>query len=217
MNVAKIKPETLIRRTLTVFAGLLLFATSPVFAHHLMGGEMPNTFSQGLLAGFGHPIIGLDHFAFLIVAMLLTWSLKGITRYLVPLAFIGASFAGTAIHLGQANIPMSETLVSLSVILVAVLALTRRSPGAFMLSAIFAVSGILHGYAFGESIVGAETTPLVAYLAGLAAIQYALMVGGVIVLDRLATRSEKLRSLAVRFSSVIALLTGGIFFAVSLA
>jgi urease accessory protein len=34
-----------------------------------------------------------------------------------------------------------------------------------------AVSGIFHGYAYGESIVGAEMTPLWAYLLGLALVQ----------------------------------------------
>jgi len=35
----------------------------------------------------------------------------------------------------------------------------------------------LHGYAFGESIFGAEATPLAAYLLGLMVIQGALAVG----------------------------------------
>jgi len=212
MNVAKYHPENLIRWVLAVSTGLLLIASSPAFAHHPMGGMTPETFSQGLLSGFGHPIIGPDHFAFLVVAMFLTWALKGSARYLVPLAFIGATIAGTVLHLGAANIPMSETLIALSVVVGAVLILTRRYPGAFVLSAIFAASGILHGYAYGEAIVGAEATPLLAYLGGFAAIQYALIVGGVISLDKLASRSE----LLVRVGSTAALFTGGLFLALSL-
>ena len=37
-------------------------------AHHVMGGRTPETFMQGLLSGLAHPVIGLDHLAF-IVAM----------------------------------------------------------------------------------------------------------------------------------------------------
>ena len=213
MNYAKYFPENNLRGTLAVSAGLLLIVSSPAFAHHPMGGITPQTFSQGMLSGLGHPIIGLDHFAFLVVAMLLTWALKGSARFLVPLAFIGATIAGTVLHLGAANIPMSETLVALTVVIGAVLALTRRYPGAFALSAIFAVSGILHGYAYGESIVGAETTPLLAYLVGFAAIQYALIIGGVLGLVKLANQSEHARLIAARISSVAALLTGVVFFA----
>lgn len=209
--------DTIIKRAIV---GILAAASglfmSPGFAHHPMGGMTPDTFSQGLLSGLGHPILGLDHLAFLVVAMLLTWTLKGRERFMVPMAFIGASIAGTVMHLGATNIPMSETLVALSVIIVAVLALTRSNPGAFVLGVIFAVSGILHGYALGESIIGSETTPLLAYLAGLATIQYALMTGGVFLMDKIASRSEKLRTIAVRFSSALALLTGGFFLALSI-
>lgn len=201
------------RGTLAGAAGLLLVASSPVFAHHAMGGATPQTFSQGLLSGLAHPVIGLDHFAFLVVAMLLACMLKGAARYVAPLAFVGATIGGTVLHLGAANIPMSEALVALSVVIGGVLVLSRRYPGAFALSAIFAVSGVLHGYAYGESIVGAETTPLLAYLIGFAAIQYALIVGGVLGLDKIASKSEKARQLAARVGSWGALLTGGAFLA----
>ncbi len=36
---------------------------------------------------------------------------------------------------------------------------------------------IFHGYAYGESIYGAEPTPLAAYLAGLVTVQTALVLG----------------------------------------
>jgi urease accessory protein len=195
----------------------LASASFPAFAHHAMGGVTPQTFSQGFLSGLAHPVIGLDHFAFLLVAMLLTCALKGTVRFWVPLAFIGATIGGTMLHLGAANIPMSETLVALSVVIGGVLAVSRRYPGAFELSALFAASGILHGYAYGESIVGAETAPLLAYLAGFAAIQYALIIGGVLALEKLARHSESVRSMAARIGSTAALLTGGLFLATSFA
>jgi urease accessory protein len=37
-------------------------------------------------------------------------------------------------------------------------------------------AGLAHGYAYGEAVIGAEATPLVAYLAGLALVQMALLV-----------------------------------------
>ena len=42
---------------------------------------------------------------------------------------------------------------------------------------LFAVGGLFHGYAFGESIFGAERSPLYAYLLGLILIQSALTIG----------------------------------------
>lgn len=217
MNFAKYMPEdNLLKRTLAVTTALLLAASMPVFAHHPMGGMTPGTLGQGLLSGLAHPVIGLDHLAFLVVAVLLASMLKGAVRFVVPLAFIGATVAGTVLHLGAASIPMSEALVALSVIIGGVLALTRRNAGAFGLGVIFAVSGILHGYAYGEAIVGAETTPLLAYLAGFGIIQYALIAGGVLALEKLASQSEKARLVAARVGSAAALLTGGLFFAMSI-
>lgn len=215
MKFANYMPENQLHGGLAV-AALLLAASSPAFAHHAMDGMTPQTFGQGLLSGLAHPVIGLDHFAFLVVAMLLASLLKGASRLLVPLAFVGATVAGTVLHLGEANIPLSETLVALTVVVGGVLAITRHNPGALALGAIFAVSGILHGYAYGESIVGAETTPLLAYLAGFAAIQYALIVGGVLGLEKLASRSAQARLIAARVGSGVALLTGGLFVALSL-
>lgn len=215
MNYTKFMPKTL-NGAVAVTGAAMLAASFPVWAHHPMGGMTPQTFSQGLLSGFGHPIIGLDHLAFLIVAILLSVALKGAARVVVPLAFVGATVGGTALHLGATDIAMSETLVAVSVLIGAVLALTRRYPGALALSALFAVSGVFHGYAYGESIIGAETAPLVAYLIGFSAIQYAMIVGGVLGLEKLAARSEKVGMMAARFSSVLALATGGAFFALSL-
>jgi urease accessory protein len=48
----------------TALAALLLLYTTAAFAHHVMGGETPSTFVDGLLSGIGHPIIGADHLAF---------------------------------------------------------------------------------------------------------------------------------------------------------
>ena len=43
-----------------------LLAATPALAHHPMGGEVPQTFWHGLLSGFGHPVIGIDHLAFVV-------------------------------------------------------------------------------------------------------------------------------------------------------
>ena len=47
----------------------------------------------------------------------------------------------------------------------------KDSPNLGWLIGTAAIAGIFHGYAYGEAIVGAQMTPLVAYLAGFAIIQ----------------------------------------------
>ena len=53
---------------------------------------------------------------------------------------------------------------------------------------LIAVAGFFHGYAFGESIYGAETAPLAAYLIGLVAVQSALAVGIALFVRRVGGR-----------------------------
>lgn len=211
MRTVKYNRQGVSPRTLALSAGLTLGASSPVSAHHPMGSATPETFGQGLLSGLGHPIIGVDHFAFIFVAMLLTCVLRGGLQFLVPIAFVGAGVAGTVLYLGAANIPMFEALVALSVVAGGVLAFTRRYTGAFLLGSVFAASGILHGYAYGGAIIGAEAAPLMAYLIGLAAVQYALIVGGALGMQQIARYSESLRTRVTKVGSGAAVLTGAVF------
>jgi urease accessory protein len=192
-------------------------ATSPLaYAHHPMGGQTPETFSQGLLSGFGHPIIGIDHFAFLVVVTLLSFALSGRARYIVPLAFVGATVAGTVYPLGAADLPLAETVIALSVLLGGIAVLLKRSISVLVLGALVGAAGVFHGYAYGESIIGAETSPLLAYLLGFSVIQYAIMVAGIKMLDLIGGRSEKLRSTTMRVGGAATATVGAIFFGLSL-
>ncbi|MBS0249369.1 MAG: HupE/UreJ family protein [Proteobacteria bacterium] len=148
---------------------LALVAAEPAFAHHMMGGKMPVTFAQGLLSGLGHPIIGLDHFAAVVAVGCLAAANRAGAR--LALGYVAAMMAGVAVHLMGATLPAADLWVALSVIALGVVLLTRRDLSAGAALALFAAIGLLHGYALGESIYGAEQTPVLAYLIGLAVIQ----------------------------------------------
>jgi urease accessory protein len=171
-------------------AGLFLAAVAlsidPALAHHVMGGRMPATFADGLLSGLGHPIIGLDHFAAVIaVACLASVHRAG---WLLVAGFVVAMIAGAAIHVRGATVPAAEIMVALSVITLGMVLLRDRSLPAGVALGLFAAVGLIHGYSLGESIYGAESSPLVAYFIGLAAIQTAValaaMFGARTVLQR---------------------------------
>jgi urease accessory protein len=100
--------------------------------------------------------------------------------------------AGVAVHLQGATVPGGEILVALSVIVLGGVLLTQRQLSAAAALGLFAAVGLLHGYALGESIYGAEQTPLVAYLIGLAVIQGAIALGALRV-ARLLTESHTVR------------------------
>jgi urease accessory protein len=176
-----------------------------------MGGATPTTFTQGMLSGIAHPVIGLDHLAFLMVAALLSAALSGRARYLVPLAFVGATVIGTLYHLSAADLPMAETVIALSALLGGVAVLLRRSAPALLIGGLFGLIGVFHGYAYGESIIGAEQTPLLSYLIGFALIQYAIIAGGIKGLSLIARRSDRLQLIAIRLGGLFAATTGALF------
>lgn len=163
------------RKTILSIAALLASA-APALAHHPMGGATPATFTQGLLSGFGHPVIGLDHLAFILAAGVLVGSLR--LAWAAPVSFVVASAIGVLVCAGGWPIPLVETIVALSLLCAGALLLWGRAVSGALLAAAMAVFGLFHGYAFGEAVVGAEPTPIIAYLAGLAIVQLAL-IGGV--------------------------------------
>lgn len=162
---------THVRLSALAFAALAMFAT-PALAHHVMDGELPSTFAQGLLSGLAHPVIGLDHLAFVVALGIGAALLHG--PLVVIAAFVTMSMAGVLIHITRLDIPMVEPLVSFSVLLAGLALIWSRSVAGSVWLAIAAVAGLLHGYAFGESIVGAERAVVGAYLIGLALVMAAI-------------------------------------------
>ena len=170
-------------------AGLAAAATDLASAHHPMGGVTPSNFTEGFLSGIGHPIIGLDHFAFVIGVGLVALLLG--RRFTMPLAFIGATIAGVAVHVASINLPAVETVIALSVLLIGGLVISGAKLPTLVFAGLFAIAGLFHGFAYGEAIFGAETTPLLAYFLGFAAIQYAIAVGVGYAVQGLADLTEK--------------------------
>lgn len=147
----------------------LLLTATPATAHHAFGGETPSNLFEGFLSGLAHPVIGLDHFAFVVaVGLLAAIKKRGV---FIPVAFALAALAGTGIHLISLDLPGAELVISASVLAFGVMLAMKDSPNLIVLIVLAATIGIFHGYAYGEAIVGAEMTPLVAYLAGFTIIQ----------------------------------------------
>lgn len=149
------------------------FATS-AWAHHPMGGVTPSSMTEGLLSGIGHPIIGVDHLAF-VIAVGVAATLAG-SRFLLPLAFILATITGTLLHVAAIGLPAVELMIAASLVILGAAVFMGRDISMAVLAGLFAVAGLFHGFAYGEAIFGAETTPLFAYLAGFGLTQYAIAV-----------------------------------------
>jgi urease accessory protein len=148
----------------------LLFNATPALAHHAMGGKLPSTFGAGFISGLAHPVIGIDHLAFVIAIGLLA-ALSSNLGMMIPTAFVSATAVGTGIHLQSINLPTPELIISASVLLIGIFLAQKNQVNWSLLAVISAIAGIFHGYAYGESIVGAETSALGAYLLGFCLIQ----------------------------------------------
>ena len=152
-------------------------------AHHAMDGQLPDSLVAGLLSGLGHPVIGWDHLAFVLGIGVLS-ALAGLGAGPVAV-FVAGTVAGCLFHVGGVDLPAAELAIALSILGLAAAIALRRGRGPLMPLAM-GLAGLFHGYAYGESIVGAEPTPLVAYLAGFAVIQAAIGLGAARLVDWLS-------------------------------
>ena len=141
----------------------LLLLGSPAFAHHPfgMGDSSQLTGWTGLISGIGHPLLGPDHLLFLLAIAFI--GLKRPTAWILPMLAIGlgGSLVSQFIPLPDAVAPWAEALVSLSLVVEGLIALSV-APATWLLP-LFG----LHGFLLGSTIVGAEPTPLVSYFCGL--------------------------------------------------
>lgn len=155
--------------------GMLLLSATFALAHHPMGGALPQTFWHGLLSGIGHPVIGIDHLAFVIAAGIAA-ALAG-PRVRLAAVFIAATVAGCLLTAaGGVTLPLTEVVIAASVLLVGGLLMAGTTVPVSVFTVLFAVAGLYHGSAYAGAIVGAEATPLLAYLIGFGLVQFAIMV-----------------------------------------
>jgi urease accessory protein len=189
--------------------GLTLFgATQQALAHHPFGGDTPSNFAEAFLSGMGHPVIGLDHFAFVVASGLLAVQLqRGI---FIPLGFVLAAMLGTGIHLLAVDLPAAELLIAGSVVAVGALIAwqTKKdlSEHSLLLAVAAGVAGLFHGYAYGEAIIGAEMGPVIAYLVGFSVIQVGIAGAayklGQVVLQYSQKRFPVMRFLGLAISGI---------------
>jgi urease accessory protein len=200
----------------------------PALAHHMMGGALPQTVAQGLLSGLGHPIIGIDHLVAIIGVGIIAATISrgfapatsgfapatsgfapAISGFAPALAFSAAMIGGVAMHLARAYLPAAELLVGLSTVAVGLSIVASSTLGVVSAGGLFAMAGLVHGYALGESIVGAEPTPLGAYLVGLLVVQ-SLLAGGAFALTRaVAGKETALRRVAIVAAGALIAVVGG--------
>jgi urease accessory protein len=173
-----------------------------------MAGQTPDNFWNGFLSGLAHPVIGLDHLAFVVASGLIAVGME--QGLLIPIAFAIATLIGTGIHLQGINLLFPEGIIALSVVIFGVILTlkkglqTHSNLYTIALATLAMLAGIFHGYAYGESIIGARVAALVAYLIGFTVMQLAIASGafflGSVIKEKLAKQAtliSKLIGLAI--------------------
>ncbi len=152
-----------------------VFVALPAEAHHPWESQMGDfNFLQGFASGLAHPILGLDHLLFLI-SVGLVGGVSLLTRVSL-LLLVG--FLGTVLSQFIPIFPGSEIVMGVSVACASLVAFGRL-PIVFIPVFIFS-----HGFVLGNSMIGVEPTPLVAYSLGLLVIQSFLIYFGRFALRR---------------------------------
>jgi urease accessory protein len=151
---------------------LLALSTWPAMAHHPMGGAVPTTVWHGFLSGLGHPILGPDHLIFVLaLGATAAFAAPGL---LIVATFISTTMLGVLTQAAGINIPLAEALIGVTLMALGGVFLTGRTFAAPLWVTFAALAGVVHGYAFGEAIVGADRGVVGAYLIGLALVQFTI-------------------------------------------
>ena len=171
-------------------AGLSMWVAAPALAHHPTGGQMPDSALAGVLSGLAHPVIDVEHLVFLLAAAVV-WGLTRLSPYRlagVVALFVVASMSGALAHRAGLLVPLMGVGLAVSLFGVAwrLLAARSESPSITGHALWAGFCGAVHGYAYGEAVLGAEATPVLAYLLGLSVIQVALMGVAAVAARRLA-------------------------------
>ena len=170
-------------RILALAVAFTSITLSSAFAHHPLGGEVPQTMLHGFLSGVGHPVIGFDHLAFVVGVGLIAAFHR--SKLAMPAAFVGGTMAGTMLTVSAFTLPFAEIVITASVVAAGIVAMRGKVTDLRFAAVLAVVAGLFHGWAYGAAVVGAETTPILAYLAGFGLVQMAIAGGVALAVARI--------------------------------
>ncbi|AMG31856.1 hypothetical protein AL542_16920 [Grimontia hollisae] len=147
---------------------------------------------NGFLAGISHPITGADHAIALIAIGIWAFMLKNIgvknAGSLIPSVFLATMAFGAALTFFGVNVPLVETGIALSVLLLGFLLVVGRSLPLIATLPLTALFALAHGAAHGAEMPYAVST--IGYFSGFLISSAALIFVGV----TLAKTAERFQS-----------------------
>jgi urease accessory protein len=135
-------------------AALLTLGATPAFAHVDAGA------TSSFVAGFGHPLSGLDHMTVMIAVGLWAALKGGKAIWAWPAAFVAVMVAGAVLGMLHVPVPFVEPSILASVVALGLLVALAVDLPVLTGVAIIGLFALFHGYAHGvevpESAAGLE-------------------------------------------------------------
>ncbi|MFN6464110.1 MAG: HupE/UreJ family protein [Nostoc sp. DedVER02] len=120
---------------------------------------------EGFVWGLADPVIGLDCLVGIIaIGLLSSMFVRGAA---IAGCFVLAAILGIVIHLFQLNFPGAEIAIAISTIVFSIMLMMPNQPNFAVLALMGISAGLFQGYTVAESIIGAGTIPLIAYIVGM--------------------------------------------------
>jgi urease accessory protein len=173
-------------RRIVAFAAIMGVASAaPALAHTGIGVH-----GNGFVAGFLHPLMGLDHMLAMLGIGIWAAQLGKRATWLVPAAFLTVMIGGAALALSGAVLPMVEFGIAGSVVVVGgLIAFGARMPLGLAMSLVGAFA-LFHGFAHGTELPGFAHPAT--YGAGFVAATALLHAGGLGLATLLRQHASKL-------------------------
>lgn len=194
----------MVRTALTASASLYC---ATALAHHPTGSQVPQTITDGLLSGLGHPVIGVGHLAFIAALGLFSVRIGAAPKAIA--AFLLMTLVGLLLHVGGVEVPAGDALMALSALVIGIVLLSPIARMRTVLAVLAsAAAGLVHGSVYGGSMEGASMPALLAYLVGVTIMQGALLTGVCALQRARSTASGTKRGLLERVVGGSAAATG---------
>lgn len=170
-------------------------------AHELEGGS-------SAIAGFLHPLLGLDHLLAMVTVGLLSAQIGGRAIWLVPVTFVVTMAFGGILGYFGLPLPLVELGITGSVIILGLALLANQKIPLWIAMVFVAIFAMFHGHAHGAELpaVEGDTLYILAYVLGFMTATAGLHVIGALV-GYIALRNNR-GAMTLRLSGMLIAMVG---------
>lgn len=162
----------------------------------------------GLLSGFLHPLLGVEHLVAMLAVGVVSAQIGGRAVWTVPLTFMAVMTVGSIIGIAGLTLPFVDYGIVASVIVLGIAILASKSMPEFVAIILVGIFALFHGYAHGTELPGLSQSLelMLAYIAGFLIATAGLHVIGALI-GMTAVRNDR-GTILLRFSGALIAVMG---------